>query len=127
MAGEVRSIDTLVRAIGRDAAYLRLAKQADRGSLARQISSITNWLDVNHVGWERVYDFHPDHFVIEGTPTCIYIDADPQSERMAAVKSHFVSGDGKTLMDGAALNTLSLSIALEHSERDDPDFWDRYL
>ncbi len=127
MVREVRPIDALVREIGRDAAYLRLSGRPYGDGWTKRLEDITGWLEKSNFGWERVYDFHPDHFEIEGAPTCIYIGVRPESPAMTKMVRHFCSADGSPRIAGVTLNMLSLSVAIKHSERDSPDFWDRYL
>ena len=127
MVREVRSIDALVREIGRDAAYLRLSGRPYGDGWAKRLEDITGWLEESNFGWEQVYDFHPDRFEIEGAPTCIYLGVCPESAEMREAIQHFCSADGSPRIAGVTLNMLPLSVAMEHSERDDPDFWDRYF
>ncbi len=126
MVREVRSIDTVAREAGHDAAYLRLARPKARGKRTKQLAEVTDWLDENNVVWEKVYDFHPDHITLEGAPTCIYLSVPLGSAKLAKAIQHFCPADGSPRIAGVTFSTLSLSVAMEYSERDDPDFWDRF-
>jgi hypothetical protein len=46
---------------------------------------------------------------------------------MSLVRKKFADADGSPSAEGLLFSHLALAKAMEHRERDDPDFWENYV
>ena len=130
LAWRSQLIDGIAREVARDVLYLEITEDANPELIDSQMDDVTNWLDDQGVDWKVAESFDPEdvEFVcIEGGPQCLYIDVGPDSEFSKTLKEKFVNTDGSAKIQGIALKQMSYAVALEHSKRDDPEYWDKFV
>jgi hypothetical protein len=127
MAWTVQTIDALARLLGRDVIYLSFSDELWEKDVDAEIQKITDWLDERKIEWKVVENFDPDTVWVEGGPSCLFIDIDPEQPDFAVITDKFVAPDGSAAEPGFALDRLPVATALQHAERDDEAFWDRYV
>ena len=120
----IETIDKMSRRLGRDVIYLCFTEGVNRTTFRKNVKEAKAWLDANSIDWRMAGDFDPHCVWIEGTPSCIYLDVRPRSRKMPLIRKKFASKDSSPRVGGLLLCRLTFAEAMEHSERDDPEFWD---
>ncbi len=127
MAWTVQTIDALARLLGRDVIYLRFGDELWEKDVDEEVGKTTDWLDERNIKWKIVENFDAETVWVEGGPSCLYIDIDPEQPDFSIITEKFVAPDGSPAEPGFVLDRLAVATALEHAERDDDAFWDRYI
>ena len=127
MAWTVQTIDALARQLRRDVVYLSFSDKLWEKDVDEEVEKITDWLDKRNIKWRVVENFDPDTAWVEGGPSCLFIDIDPEQPEFSVITDKFVARDGSPAEPGFILDRLPATTALEHAERDDDAFWDRYI
>ena len=123
----IQTIDAIARQVQRDVIFLRFTANPRSRAVRKKLRETIEWLDHNKIGWKMTGDFDPRAIWIEGTPTCLYLDVASRTRKMSLVRKKFADADGSPRAQGFLFSRLALVEAMEHSERDDPDFWDNYV
>jgi hypothetical protein len=124
MVWVIETIDRMSRRLGRDVIFLRFTEGVNKTTLKKNVKEAKVWLDDNSIGWRMTGDFDPHFIWIEGTPSCIYLDVKPRSRKIPLIRKKFAGQDGSPRIGGLLFSRITFTQAMEHSHRDDPDFWD---